>query len=426
VVYEAIPEAGTKPGDTGYCTGVPGGTYYLATYGESATTAPTVIDIPGGTSTLSALTNDGNFDPLNLNNGDLGGLLYWDSSTKDENLYVEPNFTAPTTLLHGVSGTPLACVNGPAVANGAQNFLAGSELATVSTSAGLKSYQFGPSGEIFEFYDGSAGGCMTDPDHLYFVGTRNGSTTSALYEESLTSITTPKTLLSSFTSSASEGYSLIGANGSVVVFQKYSISSTGSMSATVQTVPVGVTSGKATSIGGPYSGALMTSFLAPAGGGSITGLDWLMLTARNEIVSGPTVKVTYSSDVLDPNGSGIAMTVPANTVFESFGPFATELGGNVLEITGITDTDGAFGGASLDLLAVGMSSAPAKLTLTGGGSYKVPVGYEIGVSGFFGTNVASGGLVSLKGAPSIAVALDVRKHIIVPFSLAATNVAPML
>ena len=426
VVYVATPETGAKPGTDGYCTGVPDGKYYLATYGQSDTTAPTVIDIPGGTSTLSALTNDGNFDPLNLNNGNLGGLLYWDSATQDENLYLDTNFTGAETLLHDIAGTPVACVEAPAVANGARDYLGGTALATANTSDGFKAYQFVPSGEIFEFYDGLATGCITDPDNLYFIGTRNGSTTSSLYEASLTSITSPKTLLASFTSTESEGYSLIGANGSVVVFQKYSVSSAGAVSTTVQTVPVGVASSKATSIGGPYSGALLTSFLAPAAGGSITGLDWLLLTSRNETASSSTVKVTYTSEALNPNGSGAVMTLPADTVFESFGAFSTELGGNVLEITGITDTDGGFGGASLDLLSIGAATAPAKLTLSGGGGYKVPAGYEISVTGFYGTSVAAGGLFSLKGAPAIAVALDVSKHVIVPFTFTNTNVAPLL
>src|ERR1700677_3553610 len=426
VVYVATPEAGSKPGTDGYCTGVPDGKYYLATYGESDTTAPTVIDIPGGTSKFSALTNDGNFDPLNLNNGNLGGLLYWDSATQDENLYLDTNFTDAETLLHDIAGTPVACVEVPAVANGARNYLAGSALATAHTSGGFKSYQFVPSGEIFEFYDGQAAGCITDPDHLYFIGMRNGSTSSSLYEVSLTSITSSKTLLASFTSTASEGYSLIGANGSVVVFQKYSVSSAGAISTTVQTVPAGVASTKATSIGGPYSGALMTSFLSPAGGGSITGLDWLLLTSRNETVSDSTAKVTYTSEALEPNGSGTVMTRPPDTVFKQFGVFSTELDGTVLEITGITDTDGGFGGASLELLAIGVAKAPAKLTLSSGSSYKVPAGYEISVSGFYGTSVAAGGVFSLKGAPAIAVALDVSKHVMVPFSFTNTNVTPLL
>ncbi len=423
VVYVATPKAGSKPGTVGYCSGVPDGKYYLATYGQPDTAAPTLIDIPGGTSTFSALFNDGDFAALNLSNGNLGGLLYWDSVTKAENLYVDTNFTGPVTLLHDIAGPPVSCVEAPAVANGQRDYLGGSSLGTANTSDGFKAYQFVASGEMFEFYDGQAAGCISDPDHLYFIGTRNGSTTSSLYEASLTSITTPKTLLASFSSTESEGYSLIGANGSVVAFQKYSISSAGAMTTTIQTVPAGVTSSKATSIGGPYSGVLTTSFLAAADGGPITGPGWLLLTTQNET---SPAKVTYSSEILEPSGSGTVPHLPADTVIESFGVFTTELDGNVLEITGITDADGAFGGASLDLLAVGSAATPTKLTLTGGGSYKVPAGYMFSASGFLGTSVAAGGLFSIKGAPTIGAALDVSKHVIVPFSFPKTNVTPLL
>jgi hypothetical protein len=425
VVYVATPESGSKPGSVGYCTGVPDGKYYLITYGESASTAPTAIDIPGGSSTLSPLEYDGSFAPLNLDNGNLGGLLYWDSTRKEERLY-NPAFTTATTLETGVVGTPLACVNVSAVTNGAQNFLAGSALDTVSTAEGFKSYQFVPSGEVFEFFAGQAAGCITDPERLYFIGTRNGSTTSTLYEASLTSIGSPKTLLTGLTNSLSEGYSLIGANGSEVVLQKYSVSSSGAESTTIETVPVGVTSSKATPIGGPYTGAVITSFIAPADGGPITGVDWLMVTTLDETTSGSSVKMTYTSEALAPNGAGIVMSVPANTAFQSFGPFTSELEGDVLEITGITDTDGAYGGASLELVSVGASSAPVKLTLSGGASYKLPAGYQLSTNGFLGTSVAAGGIYSLKGGPSMGLALDALKHVIVPFSFSNTNVMPML
>ena len=108
IVYVATPEAGTQPGMLGYCAGVPGGTYYLAAYGQSSSTAPVVVDIPGGTSALSAITNDGNFTPLYLASGDLGGLIYWNSVTQEENLYTDANFTGASTLLKDVPGTPIA------------------------------------------------------------------------------------------------------------------------------------------------------------------------------------------------------------------------------------------------------------------------------------------------------------------------------
>jgi hypothetical protein len=425
LVYVATPETGSHPGTVGYCAGAPGGKYYLITYGESATTTPTAIDVPGATTTFSALENDGSFNPLNLNNGNLGGLLLWNSATQEERLY-NPTFTTATTLKTDIEAAPLPCVNEGAVANGSRNYLAGTALLTVNTTAGFESYQFVPSGETFEFFAGQATGCVTDPEHLYFIGTRNGSSVSTIYEENLTSITAPKSLLTGLTNSSSEGYSLIGANGSVVVFQKYSVSSTGTASTTIETVPVGVTSSKATSIAGPYTGAVVTSLIAPADGGSITGTDWLILTSLDETMSGPTSKMTYSSEILDPNGLGTVASVPPNTLFQSFGPFTSELEGSVLEITGITDTDGAFGGATLELLGVGVSAVPAKLTLTGGASYKVPAGYQLSMNGFYGTSVAAGGLFSLTGGGSMGLALDAVKHVVVPLSFSDTNVSPML
>jgi hypothetical protein len=425
IVYVATPEAGTQPGMLGYCAGVPGGTYYLAAYGKSSSTAPVVVDIPGGTSTLSAITNDGNFTPLYLASGDLGGLIYWNSVTQDENLYTDANFTGASTLLKDVPGTPTACVNGPAVAGGAFDYLGGSALVTVNTSSGFKSYQLQAAGKVVEFFAGLTTGCITDPDNLYFVGTRNGATVSTIYQESLSDLAVPKTLLTGLSSSSSKGYSLIGANGANVIFQEYTVSGTGAVSTTIDRVPVGVTSSKPSALGGPFSGTLVTGVLAPADGGAITGLDWLLVTTLTE-TGGATPSLTYASAILDPNGSGTVMSVPANTVLQSFGPFSTEVSGTVLEISGITDTDGGFGGASVALLAVGVSSPAKKLTLNGGAGYKVSAGYEVSASGFRGSSVATGGLFSLDGAPSMGLAIDTVKDTIVPLGFAHTNVMPLL
>ena len=415
VVYVVTPEAGTKPGQVGYCQGAPDGTYYLATYTDSDTTAPTQVDIPGGTATLSAIENDGNFDALNLSSGALGGLVYWDSVTDDENLYSSPTFTSSTRLLTGVHGTPLACVSETAVVNGEKNSLAGNYLATVNTAAGFESYVLGASGEVTEFYDGTATDCLTDEKSLFFIGTRNGSDTSTLYQEELTALTTPKTLLTGLKSSSTGGYSLIGSDGTVVVFQNYSISGA-TVSTTVQTVPVGATSGSGKKIGGPYAGTLVTSFLAPT-----SGSDWLFLSTMSESASG----VSYSSEVLDPEDGATELKVPADTVWESFGPFSTELGGTVLQISGITDKDGGYGGATLSLVTAGASTSPTEITLTGGGSYQVPAGYVLSLTGFFGTSVGAGGLFSPTGA-SIGAAVNVSKHVIVPLPIANTNVMPLI
>lgn len=422
VIHVATPETGAQPGTLGYCAGVPTGTYYLAAYSASKTTAPTVLNIPGGTSTLSAIVNDGEFTALNATSGLLGGIIYWDSKTLAENFYTTlAGFnSAPSKVpLSGVKGTPLACIGlVPSVEN-----LGGDYLAAVSTAKGFLSYAFTPAGAADEFFAGQASECFTDPTHLYFIGIASGGTTGAIYEEASSSLTAPLMLLPGVTSSATLQYELLGSNTAVVVFEKSTVAGTG-VSTTLETVPVGVKSTAAKSIGGPFPGALFEGFLAaPKGEAAID--DQLFVTLQNRTISGTTVKVTYTSHLLRPSGTSI-VTPPANTVWQSFGSLTNELEGGVLEIAGITDTGGGYGGASLGLWPVGgTSSIPIKLT--GGASYKVPATYALSVEGFLGTPIGEGALISLKGEASIGVAINASSTVIVPISMApATNVFPML
>jgi hypothetical protein len=66
------------------------------------------------------------------------------------------------------------------------------------------------------------------------------------------------------------------------------------------------------------------------------------------------------------------------------------------------------------------------ITLTGGASYKVPATYLLIASGFFGTPIAEGALVSVAKAASMGLALNASKTVIVPISLSNTSVLPML
>jgi len=422
VIRVATPEPGTQPGTVGYCAGTPApnGTYYLAAYTASATSAPTVLNIPGGTTELSAIENDGAFIPLNLSSGPLGGILYWDSVTDAQTFYPTSMFTSPRVLLSGVKGTPLACIG--AASGEALNYLGGNYLASVNTAAGYRSYAFTPVGAADEFFAGQSTNCVTDATHLYFIGTASGKTTADIYEESLSTLSAPLTLLPGVTSSSAVQYSLIGSNTQVVVFYK-SASAGLTTSATLETVPVGKASTNAKTIAS-YAGVLVAGFLA-ASPSKLAVDDLLFVSTRDEILEGATPVVSYSSQVLSPAGASF-LKPPGNTVFQSFGVLSNELEGSVLEITGITDTDGGYGGATLERLPVG-STATSAITLTGGVSYRVPANYVLRVAGFYGTSIAEGALVSVKpGGLSQGVALNASKDVIVPISMAATNVLPML
>jgi len=422
VFYVVTPTAGAKPGTEGYCPA--GGTYELAHYTDGATATPTIVNIQGGTSNFSALLNDGPFNSIYQNNGDLAGVVLWDAADQDLNLYANESFVAPTPLLSGVT-EPIAIFS-RTVEYGASTLGGGNYLFSTSTGTATAAYRVDSSLTATQFFAGSVSGAVADDNNLYFVGSPGSSTTQAIYKEPL-SFAGSATLLSSAlpTPSGTGGSELIWSNDSVLIFENYSISGAGSASYSLLSVPVGATSTSATTIAGPFTGDLAESFMASPTG-TDTAADILFLTTINQTNSGGGLKVSYSSQVLSAAGS-VKQASAANTFMGSFGTLTTELDGDVWEIQGITDTSGGYGGGTIDELNVG-TLAKTALTTTGGAGYAIPTGYAMSLIGFYGTNIAVGGFVpvaSQKGN-SIGAAVDVSQHCILPISLSNTNGAPLL
>ncbi|MGD0890958.1 MAG: hypothetical protein ABR923_05445 [Terracidiphilus sp.] len=415
VMYVTPGQAGAKPGTVGYC-GWGAGTYELAHYTDSPTTSPTTLNIPGGTANLSALENDGAFTALYQTSGQLGGIVLWDASTRNLNFYSDATFTSSSTLLSNVSlGAP--CVNVNAISNG--NLDAdGRLLLNATSSSGSAAYQITASGGTpQQFFAGSAASCVADESNLYFIGTPSGSSTSAIYQEPLAATSAAKMLFTLPEQSSTAASSLIGSNGSVLLFQNDSESSSGS-TASVFSVPEGTLSASATAVGGPYSGVLNTAFLASPTS-SASG-DYLFLSAMDQSSSG----VSYSSQVLTPAGKLAEKS--SNAVLGSFGPLSTQLEGNIFAIEGITDTSGGYGGGTLNAVSL-TSLEPTPLTLASGSAYTVPAGYQVSLDGFGGTSFATGFLISAANpnAPYIGAAVDISHSVILPLNLTNTNVAPL-
>jgi hypothetical protein len=412
VMYVTPGTAGAQPGTVGYCGSNPG-TYELAHYTDGTTVTPPTLNIPGASTLLSALTNDVGFTALYQTSGQLGGIVLWDASNGNYLFYSDATFTTSTTLLSNV-GLGVPCVNVSAISNGNSN--GGSRLLlNVTTASVTTAYQITASGGTpQQFFAGNAGSCVTDADNLYFIGTPSGSTTSAIYQEPLDATPPAQMLVTLPTLTATEGSSLIGSNDSVLLYQNYSESSSG-ITSSVFSVPEGVSSTSATAIGGPYSGTLETTFLASPTS-SASG-DYLFLTAMNE--TGSTV--SYSSQVLTAGGT-LAATLP-NAVLGSFGPLSPQLDGNILEIDGITDTNGGYGGGTINSVSL-TSLAPTPLTAAGGTAYAVPAGYALSLGGFYGTSIGTGFMFSVANptAPYIGAAVDVSQHVILPINLANTSV----
>jgi hypothetical protein len=414
VIYVTTGSPGSKPGTVGYC-GFSPGTYELISYTDGPAVDPTVLDIPGGTSTLSALENDISFSPLYEDTGKLGGVLLWDAATKDENFYPDETFAGGKTLLSDV-GFPLPCINAGAISQGASGSLFGRLLASANNGKTYTAYQFTSSGAApTEFFSGDAGGCLTDGTNLFFTGTPSSSATEAIYQEPVAATLPAQKLLVLPAPSVTSGSSLIGSNGSLLVFQTYSESAAG-ITSTVFSVPEGKLSTKATTIGGPFAGLLVSTLMASPTA-SVSG-DLLFLSTMDETKTG----VSYSSDLLTPSGKVVETALP-NTVWgEIFG--SPEPTANLLQIKGITDTDGGYGGATINLFNLESLETTA-LTTASDGSYVVPKGYIVELSGFYGTGIGAGMLIPIgdPSAPYIGAAVDVSHHVILPFDLKNTSVS---
>jgi hypothetical protein len=415
VIYVTPGTAGAQPGTVGYCGSSPG-TYELAHYTDRPTVTPLTLNIPGGTSLFSALQNDVGFTALYQTSGQLGGIVLWDASTGNYLFYSDATFTTSTTLLSNV-GLGVPCVNVSAISNG--NFDGGSRLLlNVTTASGTAAYQITASGGTpQQFFAGDAASCVTDSSNLYFIGTPTGSSTSAIYQEPLAATPPAQALLTLPAMSETAGSSLIGSNDSELLYQNYSETVSG-ITSSVFSVPEGKSSTSATAIGGSISGSLETAFLASPTGNVAN--DLLFLTATDETVSG----VSYSSEVLTTTGT-LAATLP-KTALGTFGPLSPQLDGNLLAIDGITDTNGGYGGGSVNALSL-ESLEPTPLTLSGGSPYTMPAGYIISVGGFYGTGIGTGFLVSVASptAPAIGAAIDVSQHVILPISLTNSSVSAL-
>jgi hypothetical protein len=416
VMYVTPGTAGAQPGTVGYC-GTNPGTYELAHYTDGPTVTPLTLNIPGASTLLSALINDVGFTPLYQASGQLGGIVLWDASSGNYLFYSDATFTSSTTLLSDV-GLGVPCVDVSAISNG--NIDGGSRLLlSVTTTSGTTAYQITASGGTPQpFFAGTAGSCATDANNLYFIGTPSGSSTSAIYQEPLAATPPAQMLLTLPALTDTEGSSIIGSNDSELLYQNYSESASG-ITSSVFGIPEGKSSTSATAIGGPYSGTLETTFLASPTGN--TANDLLFLTAMDETGSA----VSYSSQVLTAGGT-LAETFPSNTVLGSFGPLSPQLDGNLLEIDGITDTDGGYGGGTVNSLSLEFLE-PTPLTLSGGGAYTVPAGYVLSLSGFYGTGIGTGFLFSTatSTAPYIGAAVDASQHVILPINLANSSVFPL-
>jgi hypothetical protein len=398
-----------------------GDVYQVAHYSDSSTTDPTVVDINTPTAALGGM-----FTALYQTSGVLGGLVLLDA-TGDLDFYTSDAFTIPTVLTSGVTSA-LDLVDDSSV-NSTGYLGASTAFLSVTTSSGSSVWRVPSSGEASSIF--SASGILgvtgvADTQNVYFTDTVALSGTERIYQEAISG-GTPMELYSAPVAPGSI-YFLVGSNGTSLVLTSTTVSITGtvptigSTSTSVLTLPVG-NAATPTVIAGPFSGQVSAA-MCPATFGNVASDD-LLLNVTETATTGSTTTYSYSSEVLAPSG-GVTQATLADSAFLGL-PACTGNFGTVLQARDITDTNGGYGGGTVNAFDLSTSSVTALSTTSGSGGYTISAG-DVAEGSFLSDDIGSGmvGPYSQPSGTSSGLAFDIAKTLIVPVTVPDSNVSVLL
>jgi len=405
-----------------------GGTYEVVHYTDSATTAPVVV-------TLNTTEMNGIYQ-----NGKLVGLLVFDSATNSLDLYADDTFKSPTQLITGLNNT---------------NYVSGVlDEATLSTTGIFESATTTGSSTSLYRIDGSTlaatliqnvatgniGTVAQDDHNLYYMVLTpgSGSSTTVTFNQVALTGGTPKLLYTApaFTNNGTSvtSYQLVGSNDSVLVFEYANDPFTGGQqdltkaTATLYTLPVGVTTTTpATLATYPAGDRLVELFLAaPSGSGISSNVLFATISNATGSVTSPTF--AYSAVSIPLNG-GTAPPAIKNSVYAPLAVITAQLTYSVWQVTGITDTDGGWGGGTANVVNVSNLTA-TPFTTTGGGDYVFGPGFSGGLEALSSNNIAVGffenepAFVGGAQLQEIGAAADLTTNFFYPIVLTNTAVTP--
>jgi hypothetical protein len=114
----------------------------------------------------------------------------------------------------------------------------------------------------------------------------------------------------------------------------------------------------------------------------------LFVTVRNSTGSPTTPTIAYSAISIPLNG-GTAPAPIRNSIYSPLAVITPQLTYTVWQVTGITDTNGGFGGGTANTVDVS-TLADTPFTTTGGGDYIFGAGFLGGLEALSSNNVAVG------------------------------------
>ena len=405
-----------------------GGTYEVVHYQDSSTTAPVVVNLN------TTITN------TVYQNGNLTGLLVFNSATSSLDLYADDTFTSPTKEITGLqNGSYVSGVLDEATLSTSGIFYSATTTGGVTDLYRIDGSTLAAT-LIQNLMTGTVSTAVQDDTNLYYmVLTGGASSTTATFNQVALTGGTPKLLYTSppFVTEGTSGlagYQLVGSNDSVVAFEFYSEPLTGGSldptkaTATLYTVPVGETTTTPTTLANYPAGDLLTNVFLSAPSGSGLSASVLFVTVRKATgsISAPTI--AYSAVSIPLNG-GTAPAPIANSAYEQLAVISPRLTYNVWQVIGITDTNGGWGGGTA--YSVNVSTlVDTPFTTTGGADYVFGKGFSAGLEAISSNHIAIGILdnsSALAGGATFqqdGAAADLTTNFLYPVVLTNTYVLP--
>jgi hypothetical protein len=364
-----------------------GGTFEVVHYTDAKTTAPVVVSI--STTQINSV----------YQNGKLVGLLLLNGSALD--LYATDAFTSPVAKITGLT-----------TANYVTGVLNEATLSTtavyyqVSTTTANELYRIDGSTLAATLVQNMATGSIGNPvvqddTNVYYTVLTPGATNTETATINQVAIAggTPKALYTTpsfevLAGTLVDGYQLVGSNDSIVVFEFSSSPYTSGIqdptksTATLFTVPVGVTTTSPTTLANYTAGNELPDVFLAAPSGSGYAANVLFATVEHSTGTFPLYTRAYSAVSIPLNG-GQAPPPIANSVYEPLAIISSHLTDSVWQVTGITDTNGGYGGGTANLVNVSnLTDTP--FTTTGGGHYVFAAGFSGSLAAISSNNIAIG------------------------------------
>jgi hypothetical protein len=371
--------------------------FQVVHYQDSPSTAPVTVSI--NTTAIFSL----------YQSGMLTGLLLFDSTNNSLDVYADDTFTSPKQLITGISGASYegGSANG-ADDSTAENFFQVATVATKSTPSANYLYRIDGStqaaSQIQDLGAGSITGVATDDTNLYYIDFTSSKADNTITDEIYQVALTGGTPVSLYTAPAISTvqfspvitYSLIGSNDSVLAFEFNSEPDTNMApdptkeTAAFYSVPIGKTTTTPTTLASYLAGnSIIGAFLAAPSGSGASG-NVLFGTVSNASGSQSTPVIALSAVSMPLDGGSAAKPI-ANSVYESLEGISNsgKFTNRVWQVTGITDTNGGWGGGTANIVDVG-TLADTPFTTVGGKDYIFTTGFGGVLSAISSNNIAAG------------------------------------